>query len=914
MNKKILQTLAALVAVLMGINTYAANINVTADITTNTTWSNTDTYILFGDIIVKNGATLTIQAGTLIKGDKSTLSRLVVSTSGKLIAQGTAEQPIVFTSNQPAGSRSRGDWAGLTICGLAPVNYRDGSGNPIQGRVECGSTTDYDFGGSDPNDSSGVISYVRIEFAGYICGTNTELNSLTLCGVGGHTKIDHVMCSFGQDDGIELFGGTANLDHTITLASRDDDFDTDNGWSGHAQYGLIIRVDTTADQGDISNAFESDNDAAGTTNLPQTSGVVSNFTVIGPAQTTTSSIDAKYGWCARLRRNTSISIFNSVFLGYKRGLRWEGAAAQANATSGAAEFKNNVFAGLKEAYGETAFDTAYVNTLANNDSVYSGNANDIVNLGYPYGPNRDLYNFVPQAGSPVLAGASFASSKLAGFETPAYRGALGVDNWATCWAEYTPQDENYTTGPVNYGFTAAVNNLGNLTFCQGGSVTLNTATSANGATYLWSNGAVTPSITATASGTYTVTITSARGCTRTASKTVTVNPTPSVPTITPSATSFCNGSNGVSLASSSATSYAWSNGAISQSVTVTFGGTYSVTVGDVNGCTAASTGVVITQNTPEVPTIAASGPTTFCTGGSVDISVNSANNFSAFAWSNSSTNDSINVVASGTYSVTTTDNNNCTAVSNAITTNVSNAPTPTISAGGTTSFCSGDTVVLTSTAGDAYLWSNGATSQSVEVTASGNYSVSVSNSNACLGVGNSNSITVTVTPQPAASFTNTAVGAIVTFTSNTTDATAYNWTFGDGSSISSQNPVHTYTSNGTFTVTLTATNGNCTDVTSSSVTITGVGVQEIVRTIENIRLFPNPNNGNATLEISSTDVTDAVVSILDVTGRTISTVYKELNSGINFISINTEEYAGGIYFVNIRNGNENNVVRMVVNK
>jgi len=913
MNKKFLQKLAAFASLLIGLNTYAANINVTTDITANTSWTNNNTYIIFGDIIVKSGVTLTIQEGTLIKGDKSTLSRLVVAIGGKLIAQGTPEQPIVFTSNQPAGSRGRADWAGIAVCGQAPTNIVDGGGNSIQGRLECGTTTDYDYGGGVPDDSSGVISYVRIEYAGYVCGANLELNSLTLGAVGNRTKIDHVMVSYGQDDGYEWFGGTVNPNHLISYGSRDDDFDTDFGFSGNLQYGLIIRVDTIADQGDISNAFESDNNAAGTYQSPYTKAVFSNVTVIGPAATTTSTIDAKYGWCARLRRNTGENIFNSVFIGYKRGLRIEGAAAQLKATNDTLEFKNNIIAGCKEGYGETAFDSAYLNNVATANTVYGGNANDVVNLVYPYG-SPDQFNFTPQTGSPVFTGASYSNAKLSGFETPAYRGAFGADNWATCWAEFTPQNENYTTGPINYGFTATVNNLGNVTFCDGGSVTLNASTTATGATYLWSNGAITSSIAPTSSGTYTVTVTSARGCTRTASKTVTVNPNPATPTVTPSATSFCNGSNGVSLASSTATSYLWSNGGIIQSISVTFGGTYTVTVGDANGCTASSTGVVITQNTPDVPVISATGATTFCTGGSVDITVNSAANFSAYSWSNSSTNDTITVTATGNYSVTTTDLNGCTAVSNAIAANVSNAPTPTVSANGTTTFCNGDTVTLTSTAGDTYLWTNNATTQSILVTASGTYGVAVTNANACNGVGNSNTITVAVTPQPVAGFTSSAVGATITFNNTTANATSYNWTFGDGGSSTSQSPVHTYAGNGTFTVTLTASNGNCTDVSTSTVTITGVGVQEVVRTIENIRLFPNPNNGNATLEIATSNSSDVVVSVMDVTGRVITKLNKELTNGINFLSINTEEYADGIYFVSVRNGNENNVVRMVVSK
>lgn len=914
MIKNFLHKMGTLIAVLVGLNAYAGNITVTTDITANTTWTNNNNYIIYGDIIVKNGATLTIEPGTIIRGDKTTLSRLVVATGSKLVAQGTPEQPIVFTSNQPAGSRGRGDWAGLAVCGLAPVNLRNAQGASIQGRLECGTTTDYDFGGNIADDSSGVISYVRIEYAGYVCGSNSELNSLTLGGVGSRTKIDHVMVSYGQDDGFEWFGGTANASHIVSFGSRDDDFDTDNGFSGKVQYGLVVRVDTIADQGDISNAFESDNDANGTYNDPYTKAVFTNITVVGPAATTTSTIDAKYGWGARLRRNTGLNIFNSIFMGYKVGLRLEGTGTQTKATTDTLEFKNNIIAGSKDKYYEAAFDSLYLLAQSSN-TIIGGNANDQLNLVYPYG-NPALFNFTPQAGSPALTGASFSNAKLAGLPTTTYRGAFGSDNWATCWAEFTPQDEDYTAGPINYAFTAQVNNAGPLTFCEGNSVTLNTTTSAQGASYLWSNGATTSSITATTSGTYTVTVTSARGCTRTVSKTVVVNPNPSQPVITPSATSFCTGSNGVSLQASQATSYNWSNGANTQSINVVFGGTYTVTVSDANQCTASAVAVTVTENTPTVPTIAASGATTFCTGGSVTLSVATPSNYASFNWNNSATTDTVNVTATGTYSVTTTDNNGCTAVSNTITTNVSNAPTPTISANGATTFCDGDTVTLSATAGDTYTWSNNATTQSIKVTTSGTYSVSVTNANACNGVGTSNSIVVTVTPQPEAGFTSAVQGASnnIAFTNTSTDATSYNWNFGNNQTSTSASPVHTYSQNGVYTVTLTATNGNCTDVFTAQVTVVGVSVEEVPNTINNIRLFPNPNNGSATLEIGASENADVVISIADVTGRTVSSFNTVVNNGTNLVAINTGEFAGGIYFVSVRNGMQNNVVRMVVNK
>ena len=504
MNKKFLPNLVAVIMLLTTIGATAANVTVNADITTNTNWVNTNTYILIGDIIVKSGATLNIQEGTLIKGDKTTLSRLVIATGGKLVAKGTAEQPIVFTTNQAVGSRKRADWAGIAICGLAPVNFRDANGISIQGRIECGATSDYDYGGNIANDSSGVLSYVRIEYAGYVCGANSELNSLTLGGVGNRTLIDHVMVSFGQDDGFEFFGGTVNAKHLISYGSRDDDFDTDNGYSGKVQYGLVIRIDTVADQGDISNAFESDNDKDGTFNDPYTKGTFSNITVVGPAATKTSVIDAKFGWAARIRRSSGLNIFNSLFIGYKRGLRIEGSASQGKATADTLEFKNNIIAGCVEQHYETTYDSLYLLAQSSN-TIIRGNANDTVKLVSPYG-NPDNFNFLPQTGSPALAGAAFTNTKLAGLTPTTFRGAFGTTNWTNCWAEFSPQDEVYTSGPINYTPAVTLAETGTLP-----SLIL-TPTALSGATYNWSTGATTQTVTVAVAGTYTLTVTSAKGC------------------------------------------------------------------------------------------------------------------------------------------------------------------------------------------------------------------------------------------------------------------------------------------------------------------------------------------------------------------------------------------------------------------
>ena len=165
------------------------------------------TYVLKGWVYIANGAQLTIEPGTVIKGDKTTMASLIVEKGGKLIAQGTASEPIVFTSNQAKGNRKPGDWGGVIICGQARNNQDDM-------QIEGGPRSHH--GGSNDADNSGVLSYVRIEFAGYPFQTDQEINGLTLGSVGSGTKIDHVQVSFSNDDSYEWFGGTVDCKYLVS--------------------------------------------------------------------------------------------------------------------------------------------------------------------------------------------------------------------------------------------------------------------------------------------------------------------------------------------------------------------------------------------------------------------------------------------------------------------------------------------------------------------------------------------------------------------------------------------------------------------------------------------------------------------------------------------------------------------------
>ena len=197
---------------------------VSANILTNTTWSGV--IRLENKIYVKNNATLTILPGTIIRGDKLTQGTLIVTRGAKINANGTASNPVVFTSNEAAGTRLPGDWGGLVLLGLAKNNQPGGVAN-IEGIVP---TTDTQFGGNFDNDNSGSLTYVRIEFAGIALEPNKEINGLTCGSVGSATVIDYVQVTSSGDDSFEWFGGTVNCKHLIAYRGLDDDFDTDYGY------------------------------------------------------------------------------------------------------------------------------------------------------------------------------------------------------------------------------------------------------------------------------------------------------------------------------------------------------------------------------------------------------------------------------------------------------------------------------------------------------------------------------------------------------------------------------------------------------------------------------------------------------------------------------------------------------------
>lgn len=358
--------------------------DVSGNITSNRTWSADTIYRLVGFVRVGKDehtgpgtiptisatATLTIQPGTVIYGKVGTPGgTLVVQRGSKIMAVGTADKPIVFTSASAPGQRISGDWGGVVLCGKSANNVKGSLSTGTDGIEELeGAYGGFHGGGASPalDDNSGTLQYVRIEYAGYPINPNQEINGLTFGSVGSGTTIDHVQVTYANDDSFEWFGGTVNPRHLVAYKGIDDDFDTDNGFSGHVQFGLGIRDKSIADQSG-SNGFECDNDANGSSNLPITAAQFSNMTIIGGKATSGSTINLQFQNGAQIRRNAQQDIINSIITAYPNGIFIDNAlpggpniatvGTIANAANGTLVMKNNILAGV-ENWGGNGFGSA----------------------------------------------------------------------------------------------------------------------------------------------------------------------------------------------------------------------------------------------------------------------------------------------------------------------------------------------------------------------------------------------------------------------------------------------------------------------------------------------------------------------------------------------------------------------------
>ncbi|CAN5583802.1 hypothetical protein BH10BAC2_BH10BAC2_11040 [soil metagenome] len=421
-------------------------------ITSSKTWDADTVYYLGGKVYVTNSAELTIQAGTVIIGDTINKGTLLITKGSKIHASGTPLCPIVFTSARNPGTRNRGDWGGVIILGNATVNTPTGTAN-IEG-LPASSLTQYGggVGTSDDNDNSGELQFVRIEYPGVALAPNNEINGLTMGGVGRGTTIDFVQVSFSNDDSFEWFGGTVNAKHLIAFRGLDDDFDTDFGYSGKVQFGIGLRDPAVADVSG-SSGFESDNDAAGSSNLPQTRAVFSNITVSAGSDSATNAL---FRNGAQIRRNSHLYIYNSILMGYPTGVLADGTATNSNILADTM-VANNIIAAKQSSkwVTSTTANAAVTSLLLNNagNRFYNDNATGVM-LNKPY--SLTAPNFRPKGTtSPAKSGGNFNHIGLKNdpfFTITKFVGSMGPkasDNWATTWVSFNPANTNYKAVNAN---------------------------------------------------------------------------------------------------------------------------------------------------------------------------------------------------------------------------------------------------------------------------------------------------------------------------------------------------------------------------------------------------------------------------------------------------------------------------------
>jgi hypothetical protein len=305
--------------------TLTGNINTTTTLTADKVWT------LKGYVYVTDGAKLIIQPGTKIISDISEKGALCIERGAQIIAEGTATKPIVFTSGKADGSKEPGDWGGIVILGRAKTNR---TSEPI---IEGGIGRA--FGGTNDADNSGVLKYVRIEYAGIAAMPNSEINALTLGGVGSGTIIENVQTIYANDDAFEFFGGTVNAKNLYAYATADDDFDFDFGYTGTITNGVAKRDPQFVDSGDAGNGIECDNDGTGSGAQPVTHPKLLNMILIGPNVSTALS---NHNVGLRFRRGTQFTMKNSIVWGWMKG----GLSLESNETvqwvkDGTSVFENN---------------------------------------------------------------------------------------------------------------------------------------------------------------------------------------------------------------------------------------------------------------------------------------------------------------------------------------------------------------------------------------------------------------------------------------------------------------------------------------------------------------------------------------------------------------------------------------------
>jgi hypothetical protein len=382
-------------------------------ITTSLTLTADKPYLLSGPVFIGDGdseTVLNIEAGTTIYGlkDPGSPGTLIIDRGSRIEAVGTADAPIVFTSDQLEGQKDRGDWGGIIINGFAPINGCDSAPCSAEGEGSTGV-----YGGDDPADNSGTLKYVRVEYAGTLFSEDNELNGIAFQGVGSGTVVDYVQVHMNKDDGIEFFGGTVSAKHVVLTGVGDDSIDWTDGWVGNIQFAIVKQYE---DNGD--NGIEADNNKANNDLLPRSNPTLANLTFVGNSNTDIGIL---------VREGTGVTISKAVISGFGDAcLILDNPATFANACAedGSLVNMDNIVLNCETQIEEP--DTAEFTPDCSTQSIFD--------RGVGNQSTRDsvLNNYMPIADS-VLTESAEAAELGAWFDEANYIGAIGDTDWTAGW-------------------------------------------------------------------------------------------------------------------------------------------------------------------------------------------------------------------------------------------------------------------------------------------------------------------------------------------------------------------------------------------------------------------------------------------------------------------------------------------------
>jgi hypothetical protein len=417
-----------------------------------------DTVYTFTGVLVTNNAVLTIEPGTVIRSQdvasgKSRSAPFIIDRGAKIMAIGTPDKPIIFTSGSPVAQRQHGDWDGLYILGKAPVSaYDENTGGEATQISLKGIFADFPFGGGDnPADNSGALKYVRIEFAA--TGPSGDKYGLACVGVGSGTVIENVEVSYTQTSGFGFYGGTVNARNLVAFNNRLAGFVYANGYKGKQQFLVSYKHPYFAATGAYTYTCDAVllyNDLQNNPLTASTRPVISNFTAIGPYNNPGYNDALPWNAAVNINYGSAIALRNSVLMGMpKGGIKFGDDFAAQHLLDGTTEFGYNLAHSNNPGEAFTidinnvySVDSAVVNTYAFAHGNKRYDSPSLISLTDPF--NFTSPGLLPKAGSDALTGANFDGSDYGAFFTKVnYRGAFGTDNWMSGWTNFYPVITNY---------------------------------------------------------------------------------------------------------------------------------------------------------------------------------------------------------------------------------------------------------------------------------------------------------------------------------------------------------------------------------------------------------------------------------------------------------------------------------------